>query len=251
VGARRLEHDSLRLEKLIEDGVQEVGFHGVSKSELQFCRDCILQAFPLNGEVDISAVQHFCRLLTQGHPNVVMKPPRMKYTTKAKALSRIRIGILRSDTPTPTGALQPERLKGSVVFLFVEANSFPSWKLVDSRNRRVARTYVILHRDTYEAMHDLMSHHDERMPEWWAQEELKRNIDVARWRIVAHWKTPAQMNRMTQKFRPMDPPRSCYLPLFETRLSRSIRTNHQVHRLECSTPSVLSCWYQLRFDPGL
>jgi hypothetical protein len=96
--------------------------------------------------------------------------------------------------------LQPERLKGSVVFLLVEADSFPSWKLVDSKNRRVARTYVVLHRDTYQAMYELMTHHDKRISEWWAEEELKKNVDVARWRIVAHWKTEAQLNRLIQKF---------------------------------------------------
>jgi len=176
----------------LPDSVSDVGFHGLSKAELKLCKDCILRGYPLIGEVDMATIQHFCSLVIQGHPNIMMKPPRMKYVAKPKVLNRIRIGILRSDAPTPTGALQPERLKGSVVFLLVEADSFPSWKLVDSKNRRMARTYVVLHKDTYQAMYELMTHHDKRMSEWWAEEELKKNVDVARWRIVAHWKTEAQ-----------------------------------------------------------
>jgi hypothetical protein len=104
----------------------------------------------------------------------------MKCISKPKVLNQIRIGVLRNVAPTPTGAMQPERLKGSGIFLLVGAGSLPSWKLVDSNTGIVARTHVIFHRDTYEAMHDLMSHHHERMSEWWAQKELKKNIDVAR-----------------------------------------------------------------------
>jgi hypothetical protein len=124
VGQGRLLKDSERLERML-DSVSDVGFHGISKVEPKLCKDCILRGYPLIGEVDMATIQHFCSLVIQGHPNIMMKPPRMKYVAKPKVLNRIRIGILRSDAPTRPVHCNQRDLKALLSFYLLRLTAFP------------------------------------------------------------------------------------------------------------------------------